>query len=355
MNFKDIYSRANEELHGDTKILEELLKTERTKKRRFVPYIMPAVAAAAAAAIMLLNPAVTDDGLQNGNPYSNHTQIVSGVSVGGESYAAETEYQNDPHSTQIQHFREGEKPQSGDKLRQNEYCDASGITPSGMLVSDHKATLRNVTDAENGGTSQGIARISDEIPTADTVLYINRVERLGGAAPSPAAVSAERRRVMTNGEYAAYIGVDIASAAILPGDMVMESPGFVTAEVDGENDRILKERGVYLAHSENFQRFAEITVSRTENIVIPEKGLKKSEVNGNSVLVLSDGTDFSASFTKNDVQYLIKTGGIRQEELTELLKSLNGGIENEEKSNGGGADSADDDDIRSGTGIGGGQ
>ncbi len=301
MNFKDIYRDANNELHGDEKILLRLL-SDKPKRTGFrISYLMPAAAVFAAVAVIVALPVnlADDKGVRIANTVTE--------------YAVE---------------------------------DAPEISP--VPKEDTVSTkLDEVVDSSQNtyyAAEEVLEPAYDDLPQDYGSLNINYVEQLSGHEPVAAMgrmIPAEKE--MSAQEYSEYIGRDVSSEAQIPADMLFAEPSSVLAEVDGESGEILKEKGTYLAHSEDYGRFAEITVSKTDEIEISGE-YEQSDILGNEITVLSDGTDYSASFAQDDVRYLIRTGGLSEEELLNLLKSLNGG-NNYEKENFDGNNGGNDGDV----------
>ena len=312
MNFKDIYSSANDELHGKADILEKLLSADSAKKRSPLSFFIPTAAAAVAvAAVMIMNPQILGIDKENPSRDFHNTQIAS-----IDPKTAEPSYEND--TTELYKDIEISAPESETlPITENPALPKQDVTPS----------AESMQIAQNAPKETEESVTVEVMPASAAALNINLVDELAGSEP---VVAQELRivpqyREMSYNEYSEYIGKDIAAEAEFSGDMILEVPESVSVVIDSESGEIVSDRCTYLAHSEDFDRFAEITVSRTDDLELTEEGFEKSEIKGNSVLILSDGTDFNASFTDNGTDYIIRTGGVTQEELTNLLISLNGG------------------------------
>ena len=309
MNFKDIYSDANNELHGNHDILEKLLSQERKKRRWSMPVFIPvAVATAVAAVVMIITPYTV--GLNKS--YKPDKIRIASVDSGDDDGQLSTDESVEPYQ------------KNADQTAVNTETSV-GIARYAMQENTPTAADEPLYENE-----QIPVLVTENLPSVsyeERELSINLVEQLAGAeAVVMTAREIVPQKEMTADEYAEYIGVDIPKNAAVPEGFEFLEPELVIAEIKPEDGSVIKEKGSYIAHSEDYERFFEINVSKTQDILISDEGFEKSEVCGNQIIVLSDGVDFNSSFTKDEVQYLIRTCKVTQDELENLLISLNGGI-----------------------------
>ena len=283
MNFKKVYSESLDDIHGNPEVLEKILSYDTPKKSFGFRYVFSATAVClAVAAVVVVNPFKTGTSVPD-NP-SNLLIAAEPAPIKVRSI--------EPEISEEKPLEFQEEP---------------------VLVTEYDVTA--LVDVEV---------VPETVIEQTQGLKVNSVEVLTGSS-AVMARSISETVMMTADEYKEYIGADIPGVISAPEGMYVTAPEFVMAETD-ENGNIISEKAVFMVHSEDYERFAEISVSKTQDIVIPPEGYEVSDVCGNGVIVLSDGTNYNASFSVGDTQYLIVTGGIDETELNNLLISLNGGF-----------------------------
>lgn len=319
MNFKEIYTEANDEIVGNREVLNKILSRNAPKQRISFKLVVPAVAVCmAVVAVVAVNP------FKHSLPgnVTPETNIIMATPKTDNPIVRSVE-----PDVEVRMAAEEPVVSTQEIIPQTQYV----VTPE----------VAEALEVAEVPADEPIA-----VENTGSELNINYNQTLFGPDASVMTRGISETVTMTPEEYAEYIGKDIAGVLDIPDDLAVLVPEFIEAEID-ENGNITSEKATFYAHSEDFERFAEVNVSKTKNITIPSENLEVSDICGNEAVIISDGTDYNASFVCDGVQYFVRTGGITEEELKNLLISLNGG-KNNDKEDFSSSNDSDDSSIISG-------
>lgn len=395
MNFRDAYKSANDEIHADRQLLDNIIKGKKSPKAY---YFRPAYTYGCAAAAVIIVIALTayPDLMHQPEEIANQTQYVqdadtapagstgdgTAAAMPQEKAAAQqaaadgadnpvTENGSVPAEnkktaqTPVKRAENTAQPAavqtvqpqsgSGEAPRNKEQAAAAEKKPeaaagSGISASPERS-VSDDTELDLAAVSQH-AYTEADLVTADTApnteLKINRVQPKiarsaaggsgGGAAPGVALYTAEDAGAEAENaapyfesisidEYYAYIGFNVAETLKKPDDMRFDIPAAVMLEKQAQTGAVLSDTAVFFMESENDTgRYISVTTTKLSGDAserLNSSEFEKSYVNGTSAVVIYDGVSYDAYTEKDDTYLSVSAYGIEENELKELLISVN--------------------------------
>ena len=413
MNFRDAYKSANDEIHADRQLLDNIIKGKKSKKAY---YFRPAYTYGCAAAAVIIVIALTayPDLMHQPKEIVNQTQYAQdadkapdGSTEDGTAAAEQQEEasvqqtaadgadnhvtengsvpveNNKPPQTPVKRAQNTERPAENKKSPQTSVKRSEKETqPTAQTVQPQSGSGEATRNKEQAAAAEkkpeaaagnGISASSEksvsyeteldfaavsphayteaDLVTADTApnteLKINRVQPKavrsaaggsGGAAPRIALYTAEDTGAEAEGaapyfesisidEYYDYIGFNVAETLKKPDDMSFEIPAAVMLEKQAQTGAVLSDTAAFFMESENdAERYISVTTTRLSGDAseqLNSSELEKSTVNGTSAVVIYDGESYDAYTKKEDTYLSVSAYGIEENELKELLISVN--------------------------------
>ncbi len=289
MNFKAVYKDANNQITGNRDIIDGLF--EKSKKRNLTPFVSMASMAAAAAVIALA---------VNMYPVSDTEKEIAPVKIAMEQQELPKARQIDPDYSP------------------SEESDLSGET----IPYEQPYVEPKISNTAEPETVPPVipSEIAQEIPenTQQTEMYINYVDALPGSAVPRAAMMLSEPQI-TEEEYYEYMGIDIPKIA--EGIEGWEKAGFDGSQVCFDEDGNIVSDRASVSYTSDLGQMLTVETTKLETLT-PEGEYEKTDIEGFSSVVFSDGTDYKVYLKASDTEISVLSAGLSENEITDLINSI---------------------------------
>lgn len=319
MNFKDIYKSANDDIHADRVILNDIIaKSEYKNRPRFkVRYVYAAATIAIAVSVSMLAKAPSG--------VKTDKQIVKNTEYSRMDLTDENEVGRISDSSE-------EKTASDKDAPSSVGGDTSAVAEKQPDIIKDAETITDTTRdegifEEKDTTAQEHAYkhvASNDILRINARQSAPRTAMSGGGTAVYTAADTETVWVdITYGEYCEYIGMDIIANAIIPENLHFGD--FETVSIRKENGEITNDEAHFSAVDSDGGKYVQVITSKLFNDAdnyLTDVGFEKSIFNGMNVVVIDEDDVYSAYFMKNDTSVGITAYSFSENELKNLLSSL---------------------------------
>lgn len=319
MNFKDIYKSANDDIHADRGILNDIIAKSETKHRPHfkVQYVYSAAAIAVVISVSLLAKAPSD--IKSDKKIVKNTEY-SQVNLPDESKieaASESSSEIDAPSKSIISSNGGNTPTAAKKK-----TDITAPAPQSTDSAATESIFEETAAAEQAPAYKHIA--SNDILKVNVIRSAPRTTMSGGGAAVYSQEDSATEWVdLPYSEYCEYIGMDITKAAALPKDMSFTD--YDTVSVQRENGEITSDEAHFGAVNADGSKFVQVITSKLfadADNYLSDDGYEKSSFNETEAVVIGEADIYRAYFMKDDTSVSITAHSFSEDELKDLLTSL---------------------------------
>ena len=323
MNFKEVYSAANNSIKADRSLIEKI-EAEASykpggKKHFFAPVY--ACGCALAAAALIIGVFSYNGMFANDNPYIAETL----GKTSGEDYDKQSiEMMNEDKTENSEIMSPTEKREAAPKKEYAAKRDGDDTSGSRELCTD--------SEEKTGVLMQQAAIESVPESSGDKDIIFNIIDSEGAVASGGAALDNLCKSNGNNSfssvsadEYGELMGINILSDAILPGDMAFESTGDIEIERNTDTGEIISDRAVFFAASPNGERYIKYIVeSKNADVenAINNPDYLKSSFSGSTVVALSKENRFEAYIRKNKADICMCAENVTEEEFKQAVISV---------------------------------
>ncbi len=343
MNFKDIYKSANDDIHADRALIDNIIaKSETGHKPRFkMQYVYAAAAVAVAVSVSLFAKMPPDDkspeqiasnteSAADDNTAASHDDLTKKAETKDEThYTNDTAMPEKTNSSSESASAVKPKSDSSAAVSQTEQLSEKDYSDSGEKIQNEQSNY----DKESTGS---VAMMKEAGPVDDSIkVNVQSPARRGaggyfstsGAECAKLAIDTADAGVqweqMTYGEYCSYLGIDILKKAQLPSDMKFyESDNVGVQKTDNE---ITNDEAYFSADNSDGSKYVQIVtakISGKANDYVSSSDYKKSSFNGKDAVIIYNGSMYEAYFMYNDVSVSVTAHSVTEDELKALLSSL---------------------------------
>ncbi len=319
MNFKDIYKSANDDIHADRAILNDIIVKSESKHRPHfkVQYVYSAAAIAVVISVSLL--AKAPSAIKSDKKIVKNTEY-SQVNLPDESkidIASESSVKIDVPNKSIISSDVGNTPTAAKKQ-----SDITSPAPQSSYTAAPESIYEETATAEQAPAYKRIA--------SNDILKINAIQPAprtvmsgGGTAVYTQADTATEWVDLPYSEYCEYIGMDITKAAVLPKDMSFTD--YETVCLQKENGEITNDEAHFGAVNTDGSKFVQVITSKLftdADNYLSDGGYEKSSFNETEAVVIGEADIYRAYFMKDVTSVSITAHSFSEDELKDLLSSL---------------------------------
>ena len=231
MNFKEQYKKANDEIAGDSALLEKILSTPQKEKTKIIPIVYKAASLAAAfilIATVALSPVIKDKFATTENATTEteeSAEIIAEENVTEETAGVLSDSANEETATFSLRTEDGKKlaENTNEKAENTETTTASeAVVINETYDVAAYSPEYNETEAAYDGSANGIALTSEtEVQAIAEEVTKTEITASGGGGGAPAVTKSAKPRVKayTANDVLAHIGINYESLAL--DDMVL--------------------------------------------------------------------------------------------------------------------------------------
>lgn len=226
MDFKEQYKKANDEIAGDSALLEKILSTPQKEKTKIIPIVYKAASFAAAfilIATVALMPGIKDKFVTTENATTEteeSAEIIAEENVTEETAGVLSDSANEETATFSLRREDGKKlaENTNEKAENTETTTASeAVAINETYDVAAYSTEYDETEAAYDGSANGIALTSEtEVQAIAEEVTKTEITASGGGGGAPAVTKSAkpRAKAYTAKDVLAHIGINYESLAL---------------------------------------------------------------------------------------------------------------------------------------------
>ena len=227
MNFKEQYKKANDEIAGDSALLEKILSTPQKEKTKIIPIVYKAASLAAAfilIATVALSPVIKDkfDTTENATTETEESaEIIAEENVTEETAGVLSDSANEETATFSFLRREDDKKLAENTKEKAEESETAPVSEAVAINETYDVAAYspeyNETEAAYDGSANGIALTSEtEVQAIAEEVTKTEITASGGGGGAPAVTknTKSRAKAYAANDVLAHIGINYESLAL---------------------------------------------------------------------------------------------------------------------------------------------
>jgi len=305
MNFKEIYMSANDEIHGDSALIEKIMQKAQKKSSSKMIYSFACVAVTLAIVAII--------SLQPGNPETveQPIQVVSNKDA-SETNVDDTQkaVSKTDETTEEYRYLYKEKTATENSIQESEKAenDFDSFSPAeeSAQITDSSENYNVMTDANDTVSSSGANK------------FMNPGS--GGGGSSMGNISYEG---ITAEQYNDYIGADIIKKIVLPDGVRFEPFYGAVLKRDSVTGETVSDEAEFYASGSG----KKLSISTTKLLgevynKLNNSETEKTDISGTIAIIENYETSYNAYVEFSNVYYKVNAVGFTNEEIQNLLLSI---------------------------------